>query len=84
MKMVANMNHKGESFGSSFQKKKENRKVRFDCTGAYGLHMSPSRGAPGATQKSRKKVAPPQNLFFRHFFTDLMDFGAKMESNWLR
>ena len=55
---------KVDTFGSCFQKMKENRKVRFDCTGAYGLHMSPHRGAPRATQNYTKKQTDHRNLFF--------------------
>ncbi len=55
---------KVDTFGSCFQKMKENRKVRFDCTGAYGLHMSPHRGAPRATQNYTKKPTDSRNLFF--------------------
>ena len=41
--------------GPTFQKKCENEKVRLDCAGAYGLHMSPSLKAPDATKKSQQK-----------------------------
>jgi len=55
---------KVDTLGSCFQKMKENRKVRFDCTGAYGLHMSPHRGTPKATQNYTKKPIDSRNLFF--------------------
>ena len=41
--------------GPTFQKKCENEKVRLDCAGANGLHVSPSLKAPDATTKSQKK-----------------------------
>ena len=41
--------------GPNFQKTCENEKVRLDCAGAYGLHVSPSRKALDATKKSQKK-----------------------------
>ena len=52
------------TFGNCFQKMRENRKVRFDCTGAYGLHLSPHRGVPRATQNYIKKQKDSRNLFF--------------------
>ena len=64
MKMVTGMDPKGDSFGSCFQKKWENRKVRFDCTGAYGLHVSPCPGTPKATQNYAKKWMDSMNSFF--------------------
>ena len=42
--------------GPTFQKKCENEKLRLDCAGAYGLHMSPSLKAPDATKKSQQKT----------------------------
>ena len=59
------MDPKEDSFGSCFQKKWENRKVRFDCTGAYGLHVSPRPGAPKATQNYSKKQVDSTNLLFQ-------------------
>ena len=50
MKMVDEMDPKVDSFGRCFLKKKGIRKVCFDCTGAYGLHVSPRHGAPKVTQ----------------------------------
>ena len=41
--------------GPTFQEKCENEKVRLDCAGAYGLHMSPSLKAPVAAKKIHKK-----------------------------
>jgi len=38
-----------------FHKDLKNRKVCLDCTGVYGLRMSPSREARRSTQKSKKK-----------------------------
>ena len=55
MKMVPKMDPRVDSFGNCFQKKKENQKVRFDCTGAYGLHVSSRREAPKATQNYPQK-----------------------------
>ena len=63
MKMVIEMDPKGDSFGSCFQKKIENRKVRFDCTGAYGLHVNPRPGTPKATQNPSKKLDGFQDPF---------------------
>ena len=54
---------KVNTFGSRFQKMREDRKVRFDYTGAYGLQMSPHRGTPRATQNYIKK-----QLFQKPFF----------------
>ena len=53
-----------DAFGICFQNMKENRKVRFDYTGTYGLHMSPHRGAPRATQNYTKKQTDSRNPFF--------------------
>ena len=48
MKMVPKMDPIFDALGSCFRKKKENRKVCFDCTGAYGLHVDPPPGTPKA------------------------------------
>ena len=53
MKIVSKMEPKWGLLGSTFQEKCENEKIRLDCAGAYGLHMSPSLKAPDA--KSQKK-----------------------------
>ena len=53
-----------DSFGSCFQKKKENRKVRFDYTGAYGLNVNPRPGTPKATQNPPMKKDGFQEPFF--------------------
>ena len=55
---------KVDTFGSCFQKMTENREVRFDCTGVYGLHMNPHRGPPRATQNYTKKQTDSRNFFF--------------------
>jgi len=47
-----------------FQKSFKNGKVCFDCAGVYGLHMSPSRAALRATQKTKKK----ESLFSKGVF----------------
>ena len=39
------------SFWIFFRANSENGEVCFDCAGVCGLHMRPSRGAPGSTQK---------------------------------
>ena len=57
------MDPRVDSFGNCFQNKKENRKVCFDSTGAYGLHVSPRCGAPKAPQKYTKKNTDSRNLF---------------------
>ena len=64
MKMVPKMDPTFDSFGSCFRKKKENRKVRFDCTGAYGLHVNPRPGTPKAKQNPPKKPDGFQDPFF--------------------
>jgi len=47
-----------------FQKTFKNGKVCLDCAGVYGLHMSPSREALRATQKTKKKESLfPKCLF---------------------
>ena len=38
--------------------------MRFDCTGAYGLHVSPRLGTPKATQHYTKKQMDSMNRFF--------------------
>ena len=52
-----------------------------DCTGVYGLHMSPSRGMLSATQNWRKK----QHIKSTHAFTqnmwNFMKFTSKMCPN---
>ena len=42
--------------GFTFQKQCDNEKVRLDCAGAYGLHVSPSLKALDATKKSQNKI----------------------------
>ena len=64
MKMVTEMDPKGNFFGSRFQKKCENRKVRFDCTGAYGFHVNPRPGTPKAARNYSKKQMDSMNLLF--------------------
>ena len=54
-KIVSKMEPKWGLAGPNFQKTCENEKVRLDCAGAYGLHVSPSRKALDATKKSQKK-----------------------------
>ena len=83
MKMVPKMDPRVDSFGSCFQKKRENRKVRFDCTGAYGLHVSSRRGAPKATQNYTQKQDWFQKPFFRASFfgTQSRDFQWKRTRN---
>ena len=54
-KIVSKMEPKWGLAGPNFQKKYENEKVRLDCAGANGLHVSPSRKALDATKKSPKK-----------------------------
>ena len=53
--------------GPTFQKKCENEKVRLDCAGVYGLHMSPSLKAPDATKQKNKKtyVFQVHNIFIK-------------------
>ena len=63
MEMVPKMNPRVDSFESCFQKKKEMQKVCFDCTGAYGLHVSPRCGSPKAAQKYTKKHTDSRKVF---------------------
>ena len=56
MKVVPKMDPIFDFVGTCFQKKKETRKVCFDCTGAYGLHVSPRPGTPKATQNPPQKT----------------------------
>ena len=50
--------------GATIQKKYEKGKVCLDCTGVYGLHMSPYHGMLSATQNRRKKPPHSLNTFF--------------------
>jgi hypothetical protein len=75
---------KVDTFGSCFQKMKENRKVRFDCTGAYGLHMSPHRGAPRATQNYTKKQTDSRNPFFLGKIRKYTKSDTQKISKWVR
>ena len=61
--MVAEMEVVRTLWEALFHKSYENGKVRFDCTGAYGLPMSPSLGALRVTKKLKKKTT-----HFRTFF----------------
>ena len=49
----------------TFQKKCENEKLRLDCAGAYGLHMSPSLGALRVIKKLKKKATNFRTALFR-------------------
>ena len=55
MKFVSKMESKWGLVGPTFENKCEHEKVRLDCAGANGLHVSPSLKAPDATTKSQKK-----------------------------
>ena len=72
------------TFGSCFQKMKENRKMRFDCTGVYGLHMSPHRGAPRATQNYTKKQTDSRNPFFLGKIRKYTKNDPQKVSKWVR
>ena len=75
---------KVDTFGICFQKTKENRKVRFDCTGAYGLHMSPHRGKPRATQNYTKKQTDSRNFLFFEKSENIQKVTPKRSPNgWL-
>ena len=50
-RIVSKMDPKLCLVGPTFRKKCENEKVRLDCAGAYGLHVSPSLKTPDATKK---------------------------------
>ena len=69
--------------GSCFQKMRENRKVRFDCTGAYGLHLSPHRGVPRATQNYIKKQTDSRNLFFLRKIRKYAKSDTRKVSKWV-
>ena len=59
-----------------FRKSSETRKVRFDCTSAYGLHASPRRGAPKAAQNYVNKT-----YRFHDFFRDKFENQQTMTAN---
>ena len=48
--MVAETEPQYDLFRSRLQKASENREVRFDCTGACGLHVSHRHGTPKEAQ----------------------------------
>jgi len=49
----------------------ENEKVRLDCAGAYGLHVSPSLGALRVTTKLKKESYLFQNCSFSANYTNI-------------
>ena len=64
MTMVIEIEPEVDCFKSSFQKTQRNRKVRFDCTGAYRMHVSPRRETPQAAQNYVKQThTKSRNLF---------------------
>ena len=71
------------SFGSCFRKKEENRKVRFDCTGAYGLHVSPRPGTPKAKQNPPKKPDGFQDPFFLETNWKMTKTDPRKVSKWV-
>ena len=81
MKIVSKMEPKWGLLGSTFQKKCENEKVRLDCAGAYGLHMSPSLKAPDATKKSLKKQMCFKYAFFHQKYENVSKMTPKMCPN---
>ena len=63
--MAPNRTH-NEVFGELFLRKKyEHEKVRLDCAGVYGLHMSPSLGALRMTKKLKKTSTYFRTPLFR-------------------
>ena len=70
--------------GPTFQKKCENEKVRLDCAGAYGLHMSPSLKAPDATKKSQKKQMCFKYAIFSSKIRKCLKNDLPTVSKWLR
>ena len=67
--------------GPTFQKKCENEKVRLDCAGAYGLHMSPSLKAPDATKTSLKNRCVSSTYFFHQKYENVSKMIPKMCPN---
>ena len=60
--LVIEMEPEGDCLKSSFHKSSETREVRFDCTGACGLHVSPRHGAPQAARYYVTKRVDSKNL----------------------
>ena len=83
MKRVPKMDPRFDSFGSCFQKKRENRKVRFDCTGAYGLHVSSRREAPEAIQSYPQKPDRFQEPFFLRKINKMTKTDPRQVSKWV-
>ena len=83
MKMVPKMAPRLGSFGSCFLKKKENRTVRFDYTGAYGLHVNPRPGTPKATQNPSKKLDGFQDPFFLGTIWKITKTDPRKVSKWM-
>ena len=84
MKMVDEMDPTVDCFGRCFQKKKGNRKVCFDCTGAYGLHVSPRHGAPKVNQNYFHKLNGFQERSFPRKFRKLTENDTQKVSKWVR
>ena len=83
MKTVPKMDPRVDSFGSCVQNKKENKKVRFDCTSAYGLHVSPRPGAPKATQNYPQKPDGFQEPFFLRKIREITKTDTRKVSKWV-
>ena len=84
MNMVDEMDPKVDSFGRCFQKKKGNRKVCFDCTGANGLHVRPRHGAPKVTHNYFKKLNGFQEPSFPRKIIKLTKSDTRKVSKWVR
>ena len=72
-----------DSFRNCFQKKRENKKVRFDYTGAYELHVSSHREAPEATQNSPEKTNRFQEPFFLRKIRTITNTDSRKVSKWV-
>ena len=83
-KIVSKMEPKRGLVGPTFQKKCENEKVRLDCAGAYGLHMSPSLKAPDATKKSLKNKCVSSTHFVHQKYKKCCKNDLQNVSKWLR
>ena len=64
MKNVIDMGPEGDFLEALFSGITEGRKVRFDCTGAHGLHVSPRRGTPKVARNYAQNAHRLKQPFF--------------------